>query len=69
VIYFNVLRVKPLDLEVSNSTYLSKPPLTHYENRMLRLDLSSLDLLQKTQYGSIRHLTLDNEELTVGLGV
>ncbi|WP_410501898.1 hypothetical protein RIF24_14130 [Exiguobacterium acetylicum] len=69
VIYFNVLKVKPLDMEASNTTYLSKPPLTHYENRILRLDLSTLDLLQKTQYGSLRHLTLGDEEIKVGLGV
>lgn len=68
-IYFNVLKVKPLDLESSNVSYLTKPPFTHYEDRILRLDLSTLDLLQKTQYGSIRHLTLGSEELTVGLGV
>lgn len=69
IIYFNVLKVKPLDLEASNATYLSKPPFTHYENRILRLDLSTLDLLRKTQYGSLRHLTLGHEELKVGLGV
>lgn len=69
IIYFNVLKVKPLDLEASNATYLSKPPFTHYEDRILRLDLSTLDLLQKTQYGSLRHLTLGYEELKVGLGV
>ena len=40
VIYFNVLKLKPLDIEVTNTIYLSKPPLTHYENRILRLDLS-----------------------------
>lgn len=68
-IYFNVLKVKPLDFETSNASYLTKAPFTHYENRILRLDLSSLDFLQKTKFGSLRHLQLDHEQLTVGMGV
>lgn len=33
------------------------------------LKVKPRDLLQKTQYGSLRHLTLGHEELKVGLGV
>ncbi|WP_404274941.1 hypothetical protein [Exiguobacterium undae] len=69
ILYFDVLKVKPLDFESSNAAYLTKQPLTLYEDRILQVDLSKIDTLKKVKFGSLRHLQLGHEMLTVGLGV
>lgn len=66
---FELVRMQPIDLKVINKKLFQRPPIIHYHNRHIHINLNAIELVGKVPVGNIKDFTMEEEKIIVKFGL
>ena len=67
IILFELIRVKPVDINMINSRLFHKPPFAQYSERTVKIDFNSWDIVKKVPVGHIKSYEMTNGAINLTL--
>ena len=68
-IVFELVEMKPVDMNFINSKIFNKPPFLEYTNRTIKIDFNAWDIVKKVPVGNIKSYEMIDGTLNIKLSL
>ena len=68
-IIFELVEMKPVDMNIINSKIFNRPPFLEYTNRTIKIDFNAWDIVKKVPVGNIKSYELVDDALNIKLSL
>ena len=64
-----LVEMKPLNFNAINNKLLQRPPVITYENKIISVDLNTIDIINKVPVGNVKQFTVEDSKILVEIGL
>ena len=68
-IIFELVEMKPVDMNFINSKIFNRPPFLEYTNRTIKIDFNAWDIVKKVPVGNIKSYEMNDGTLNIKLSL
>lgn len=68
-IQFEIVDMKPLDIDFISSKIFNRPPFLEYTNRTIKMDLNMWDVMKKIPVGNIKSYEMVEDAINIKLSL
>lgn len=68
-IHFEIVEMKPVDIDFISSKIFNRPPFLEYTNRTIKVDLNVLDVVKKIPVGNIKSYEMVEGTININLSL
>ncbi|MET3681922.1 hypothetical protein ABID56_000001 [Alkalibacillus flavidus] len=69
MIEFKLTKLKPVDLDFINKKLFNRPPFLQYQDRHVKMDFNSWEIVQSVPVGNIKSFEFKDGEIELKLGM
>ncbi|MFG6119312.1 hypothetical protein [Thalassobacillus sp. B23F22_16] len=69
MLVFELISVKPINLNFINNKIFNNPPFINYDDREVKMDFNSWEIVRSVSVGNIKSFYLYNDEIEIRLGL